>query len=450
MKAFFADRHFISDLVRLALPIALANLINSSVNMLDTIMVGRLGSAELAAVGLANQIFFLLILILFGVSTGAGVFISQFWGKRDIPGIRRSTGLSLTIGMAVGLAFMTASLIAPRFILGLYSKDREVVELGARYLRLVALSYPLSAASFIFSVALRGVERVRMPLVATIIALSINAILNYALIFGKFGFPALGVEGAALATVVSRVVEFAIIVASVYARKTPPAGSLRELLSWQAGFVSRYIKIASPVVLNEFAWALGMTVYSGVFARVGTDAIAAYSVTSTVSQLAGVFFLGTANAAAVMIGKRIGEGDRDTAFLWAKRFAVMAPVLGLVMSALLVPASLLLPLLFSISPEALRQAMAMVVALAFFFPFKVFNLHAIVGICRAGGDTKFGALFDILGVWGLGVPLAALSAFLLGAEPWVIFIFINFEEAAKSFVGMWRLGSRKWLNDVTA
>jgi len=443
------DRRFYSDLVRIALPIAMQNMVASSVNMLDTVMVGRLGAAELAAVGLGNQIWFLLMLFLFGTSSGSGVCTAQFWGKRDIPGVRKTTGLSMTLGMGMGLFFMVLALAFPRFLIGLYSKDAAVIELGAHYLRRVAPSFPFAAASFAFSMGLRGVERVRLPLVATVISLFANGLLNYILIFGKFGAPALGVAGAAYATVISRIIESAIIYISAYARKLPPAGSLRELTAWRGGFLPRFMVVVMPVIVNEITWSLGITTYNAVMARIGTDAIAAYSVTNTVGQLAMVLFMGTANASAVMIGNRIGAGDRDRAFAWARRFAIMAPVIGVVVGALLVPASLALPWLFAIGPEPLRQVRLMLFALGMVFPFKVFNLHVLIGICRSGGDTRFGAFFDIFGIWAIGVPLAFIGAFVLKLEPWMVFAMLSTEEIAKCGFGLWRLVTKRWLNDVT-
>ena len=444
------NKRFYSDLFRIALPIALQNLVVSGVNMLDTIMVGRLGTAELAAVGLANQIWFLLILMLFGVATGGGVFTAQYWGKNDIAGIRRTTGLSLVIGLGAGLVFMAGGMLLPKAILGFYSRDPEVISLGASYLRIVAPSYPLAAISFVFSISLRGVERVRLPLVATVVSLTVNAILNYVLIFGAFGAPAMGVDGAAIATVVSRIIEAAIIIIGAYAQKTAVAGSLREFTSWGSGFTSRFLRIAMPVIINEIAWSVGITTYNGIFARVGTGAIAAFNVTSTVNQLAMVFFMGTANAAAVMIGSRIGAGEVAVARNWARRFALLAPFYGLGISALLVPSTLILPLLFAMDPEPLRQASLMILVLAGVFPFKIFNLHVIVGICRSGGDTRFGAFFDIFGIWGIGVPLALLGAFILKLQPWQVFLLLNLEEPTKAILGVWRVLSDKWLNDVTA
>lgn len=443
-------QRFYTDLLRIALPIALQNLVVAGVNMLDTIMVGRLGTAELAAVGLANQIWFLLILMLFGIATGGGVFTAQYWGKHDIAGIRRTTGLSLAIGLGAGLVFMSGGMLVPQVILGFYSRDPVVIGFGASYLRIVAPSYPLAAISFVFSISLRGVERVRLPLVATVISLAVNAILNYILIFGAFGAPALGVNGAAMATVFSRIIEAAIIITGAYAQKTPVAGSLREFTSWGSGYTTRFLRIAMPVIINEIAWSVGITTYNGIFARVSTGAIAAFNITSTVHQLAMVFFMGTANAAAVMIGSRIGAGEPGVARNWAKRFAILSPLYGLVMSTLMVPSILLLPLLFVMDPEPLRQASLMILVMAGVFPFKIFNLHVIVGICRSGGDTRFGAFFDIFGIWGIGVPLALLGAFVLKLQPWQIFLLLNLEEPIKAVLGLWRVITGKWLNDVTA
>lgn len=438
-----------ADLFRIAIPIALQNLVASSVNMLDTIMVGRLGAVELAAVGLGNQIFFLLLLLLFGIGSGSGVFTAQYWGARDQAGIRRTTGLALALGLSASLVFTAASLAAPRAILGLYSRDPAVLDAGASYLRIVAWSYPALSASFIFSMALRGVERVRLPLAATIISLSANAFLNWVLIFGTLGFPALGVRGAAIATIVSRWLEAGIVLAVTYSKKYPPAGSFRELTDWTRPYVSRFAGIVLPVVFNEAAWSLGITFYNGIFARMSTESIAAFNIQSTISQLSMVLFMGTANASAVMLGKRIGEGNREGAYDWAGRFAALGPVLGAAIGILLLPTVRALPLLFRLEPEVLRQAGAMVYCLAAVFPVKVFNLHIVVGVCRSGGDTRFAAFFDIFGVWLVGVPLAALGAFAWHLEPWVVFLLLCMDEAAKFGLGLWRLQSRKWLRNVT-
>jgi len=443
------ESSFLPDLLRLALPIALQNLVSALVNMFATIMVGSLGSASLAAVGLGNQVFFLLNLFLFGVATGGGVFSAQYWGKRDLAGLRRSFGLSLSIGLVAGLAFALAALLAPSFLIGLYSADPEVRALGASYLRVASLSYLPFALSLILGLTLRSVERVRLPLVASSISLALNVVLAWALIFGHLGLPALGVVGAAWATVIARLVEAAILLAAAIVGKAPILGRLEELLDWSGAWPLRYLAVAWPVILNEVTWSLGITLYNVIIARVGTGAIAAFNVVNTVNQLAMVLFFGVANAASVMIGKKIGEGRTDIAFAWARGFASLSPFLGLGMAALLVPFRFVLPLLYDLDPAVLAEASTMLLVLAAIFPFKVFNLTLIVGICRAGGDTKFSMYYDLGGVWGLGVPLAALGAFVWGLPAWGVFLMTASDDFAKAFVGVWRLFSKRWIRDVT-
>lgn len=441
---------FLGDLVRIAVPIALQNLVSSGVNMLDTVMVGQLGEAPLAAVGLGNQVFFLLVLFIFGITTGGGVFTAQYWGKHDLAGIRRTVGLSLAVSLCTALAFTVAGMAFPRAIMGVYSRDAAVIGLGSRYLRIVALSYLPMAASFVLGLSMRSVERVRLPLYATLLSLGLNAALNWILIFGKLGLPAMGVEGAAWATVASRVAELAILWWVSYARKYPTAGRFAELSRWDRLWVSRYFAIALPVIANEVTWSLGITTYNAVFARAGTAYIAAYNVTNTIGQLAMVLFLGTANAAAVMIGKKIGQGERSVAMLWARRFALMAPAIGLAVGLSLFPVRAAVPWLFRLDRATLAQVSAMLVVLGLALPFKVFNLHIVVGICRAGGDTRFGFWYDLGGIWGLGVPLAALGAFAFGLPAWGVFLMTMTEEVAKSSFGLWRLLSGKWVRDVTS
>jgi Na+-driven multidrug efflux pump len=208
------------------------------------------------------------------------------------------------------------------------------------------------------------------------------------------------------------------------------------------------MNIAFPVIVNEIVWSLGITTFNAIFARAGTAYIAAYNVTNTVGQLAMVLFLGTANAAAVMIGKKIGQGRRDTALVWAHRFAKLAPALGLGVGVLLIPVRLLVPFFFNLDSATLGEVSAMLFILGLALPFKVFNLHVIVGICRSGGDTRFGLWYDLGGIWGIGVPLAALAAFVWGMPAWGIFLMTMTEEIVKSFFGLWRLVSGKWIHDL--
>ena len=441
--------HFSRTLLTIALPIILQNLMQSLVNMLDTIMVGQLGAVAIAAVGLGNQIFFLLNMILFGISSGAAIFVAQYWGKRDIAGVRRTLGLALTLAAVVATLFMLAAMTAPYFLIGLYSNDILVIQEGGKYLQLVAISYPITAISFVYAQAFRSTEHVRLPMVATLISLTANAILNYLLIFGIGFFPAMGVQGAAVATVVSRTIELIILMGIGYKKKYEAAANLREILSFDTGFAGRYMRVALPVIFNETFWGLGITLQNSIFSHAGTDAISAFNICSTISQLTWIFFIGTGSAAAIIIGKQIGAGQREAAIKSANTFSWFMPALAAVVSIALIPLSMLLPIFFDVEEEILRQARMMLMVLMVSYPFKSFNMCIIVGVCRSGGDTIFAAIMDVLTLWVVALPIGYITALVLGLEPWMAYAFILAEEPIKTIMGFIRLRSQRWLHDVT-
>ncbi|AEE15860.1 MATE family efflux transporter [Treponema brennaborense] len=446
---FRIDKTFYRTLVVIAVPIILQNLMQSFINMLDTIMVGQLGAVEIAAVGLGNQIFFMLNMILFGISSGGAIFIAQYWGKKDVAGIRRTLGIALSFASVVAALFTAAALAAPEFLIGLYSKDPAVVKAGGAYLRVVACSYPMMAVSFVYSQAFRSTEHVKLPMIATIASLVANGLLNYVFIFGAGPVPAMGVVGAAAATVISRALELAVLLVTAYRKKYEAAARPKELFSYGTAFVAKYVKIAFPVILNETFWGLGITVQNAIFARAGTDAIAAFNITGTISQLTWVFFIGVGNAAAIIIGKKIGASDRTEAYRYANKFAVFMPIMSVFIGIWLIPLSKALPLFFKVDPEIIMQAARMLLVMMCTYPFKSFNMCMIVGICRSGGDTVFAAICDILFMWTIALPLGAVAALVLHAEPWAVYICILSEEIFKSSAGFVRLKSKKWLHDVT-
>jgi putative MATE family efflux protein len=442
-------RLFYRNLIQLALPMALQSLLMFSLNMIDTLMIGQLGETEIASVALGNQVFFVLLLFFYGITTGTAVFTAQYWGKKDIPGIRRAVGLC--IATAVGGAVMVTllSFFKPGWILAVFSKDPRVVDLGSDYLKIVCLSYGLSAVSMSFAMVLRSVEMPKLPLLVTFISLVLNTALNYVLIFGKLGFPAMGVRGAALATAISRTVEFAVLLAIVYRRKTPLAGRLAEFVDISATFARRYFRITIPVVLNEVGWALGFTMYKIVFARMGTDVIAAANIAENVTDLLLVVFHGTSNACAVMIGNLLGAGEGKKAYNYALRFSLLGPFLGIVVGLILVVISGWVPLLFQVSQTVRDTTRTILIIHALFTPFDVFNWQLIVGILRSGGDTRFSMLMEIGTMWGYGVPLAFIAGLLLNQPVGVVFFLVRSEEIVKFAVGIFRLISKKWIRYLT-
>jgi putative MATE family efflux protein len=295
---------------------------------------------------------------------------------------------------------------------------------------------------------LRSVEKVRLTIVATLIALTLNLGLNYLLIFGIGPFPALGVRGAAIATVIARYVETAILVTGCYLNRYPPAGTLKELFAFNSDYAARFLKVAFPVILNEVFWSVGVTAQNLIFARTSTEAIAAFNITNTVSQLTWVAFIGLGNGIAVLIGKKIGEGRETEAREYAYRISRFAPMLSLGAGLVLVPLSRLLPFIFNAGPDVLATAAIMFIMLACTYPARAFNMSMIIGICRAGGDTAFCVIYDTAIMWILTLPLAAIAAYFFHAPPLFLYFCVIVEDPIKTVFGFWRLKTGKWLHNV--
>ncbi len=464
---YFGDLSFVPRLVKLSLPIAAQHLLMTTLNLVDTVMVGQLGEVQIGAIALGNQIFFLLMLFLFGVGSGSAVFAAQFWGRRDVAGVRRSMGLSLTLGLLGALVFTAGGIFAPRFLLSIFTTDPAVIAEGSGYLRIVAMSYIFTSITMGYAHALRSIGDTRLPMYATAISISLNIVGNYVLIFGAFGFPALGVRGAAIATALARVVELGVILTVVYRRRGPVAAGLRELTRFDLAFVKRFLGRAMPVIFNEIFWSVGFTMYTVVFARMGTSHLAAYTISDTVGRLVLVFFIGSANAAAIMIGNTIGEdsdhlrrthggtfADIDLRYSAPQRLSVsllkVLPFVSVLLAVLVFfPIARWVPYLFAVSDDVRRMVTLLLRAFAVVKFAKILNLHIVVGILRGGGDTRFSLAIDVLFLWLVGVPMAFFAGLVMGWPVHVVYLFIGLEEIGKLLFGVNRIRSGRWINDLT-
>lgn len=333
--------------------------------------------------------------------------------------------------------------------MSIFSKDRDVIILANDYMRVILFSYVVTAVSFAYSFSLRSIGEVKTPLVVSIIALGTNTVLNYLLIYGKLGFPEMGVAGAAVATVIARCLELAILLFSVYSKNKVLAASLSELFAPSGYFIKQFFKVTLPVILNESMWGLGMTLYAIAFARMGTDAFASTNISGTVEKIVWVIFFGVGNACAVMIGNKIGSGDKDEVFLYAKRFAIIGPAAALVMGFIVILLSPWMLLPYKVSPQVLHYAQYNLIAFCLFIWAKVFNYINVVGILRSGGDTTFCLLLDTGGVWLIGIPIAFIGGLVLHLPIYIVYGLVQIEEIVKLIIGIPRLVSKKWINDLT-
>ena len=447
-KAFFTDREYFSQVFRLALPIAIQNLIMSSLNLVSVMMIGQLGEAPIAAVGLANQMFFLLQLVLFGINSGSAIFTAQLWGKGDVPNIRKVLSLALMLGLSVAGIFLALARLAPQVVLGIYSTDPEVVTLGSEYLMIFGLSFPFIAITFTFAAVLRSTGNVRTPMVVSLLALGFNTVLSYALIFGKFGLPEMGTRGAATAGLVARILECSLLLGTVYLRRMPIAVRLADLLALDLSFAGQVFKPILPVILNETFWSFGITAYNVVYARMGTDAIATMNIVAPIENMAFVLVSGLANGTAIMVGNRIGAGEEQRAYRFGGRSITLTTLLGLVIgSQLLLWAPYLLEV-YKVSPEVVADARWVLAIMGCMFWVRAGNAVIIVGILRSGGDTLYSFILDGLIIWLVGVPSAIFTAFVLDWPVYLVYLAILSEEILKWSLGMRRYFSRKWIHNL--
>lgn len=443
------DRKFTSHMLKIALPIMLQNLVASSLNMADTVMVGKLGEVEIAAVGIANQYFFIFSMILIGLCGGCSVFIAQYWGKKDYANIKRILGLGLISVLIISLVFMIAGFAMPREIISLFNNEPLVVDLGEKYLFIVLFSYIFTAITFIYSYSLRSIGNTITPLIVNIVALLTNVFFNYVLIFGKLGFPALGVEGAAMATLISRVLETIVIIFLVYKGKGVFAAKFNELKDLSLDFFMKSYKIIIPVLLNDVLWGLASLIYSFVYGHMGTGATAAIQICNTVNNMFMVVTFGTASASVIMIGNSIGEGKEEQTIEYAKKFMVLSFYVSIILGVILALTAPLILQLFNVSKEVRSSTLIMLYIISAIFVIRFLGMVMIVGILRGAGDARSALKIEGFTMWFIGVPLTVMGAFLFRLPVHLVYALAILEELTKFILSLIRLKSKKWINNIT-
>lgn len=433
---------------KIAVPIALQSLIGSSLSLIDNLMVGALGELELNAVGVSVQVFFIYWMMLFGFCSGAATFISQFYGVRDIGNIKKTTGFTITVTMSVGLMFFIAAMAFPQYILRIFTRFPEVIETGVPYIRIGAPTFLMLAITQPFTVALRATQQTKLPLYASATALATNTFLNYVLIFGKFGMPALGVNGAALATCIARFLEMSLILYVVFVRKNIIAGRPLEYFGYSRALAVRIVKNALPTTANETLWGLGTSLYIAAFARIGITEGAAIQACNTINNLFTMAAFSIGDAVLILVGQKLGEGKKELAYEMARKMVVMGIIVGLVMGAGIILLGDPILQLFDFTPEGESCAQKIIIVYGATLVVALYNGIHITGTLRGGGDTRYAMLTETGTVWLIGVPLAFITSLYLQWPIHLAVLAVKMEEVVKSVFLTKRFLSKKWLNNV--
>ena len=450
VKMMARDGIFLKKAVRIALPVAMQGMLNTIVNLVDTMMIGALGATAIAAVGLANKVFFVFTLLVFGIVSGSGVLAAQYWGNGDIKNIKKVVGLALTLAVAASIAFLVPAVVCPEVVMRIFTASEDAIQVGAGYLTIVALSYPATAVSNTFVAMLRATGRVKAPVVISSCTIFINIFFNYTFIYGNFGAPAMGAAGAALATLMARLAEALSIILVVYLGKAPVAARFKEMFGYSREFLVQFFSTTSPVIANEFIWGLGTTLYSLAYGRMGNDAVAAITIATTIQDIVTVLFQGLSAATAVIMGNEMGAGKLKRAERYAKNFLILQFIVTILGALFCVAIRWQIIGVYNITPEIAESVSRCMIVFALFMPFKMFNYVMVVGILRSGGDTKMCLLLDCSGVWMIGVPMAFLGGLFFGFPIHIVYAMVMLEEVYKAVFGYWRYRQKKWLRNLAA
>ena len=443
------NKKFYKTLITLCIPIIIQNLLSNLINMVDTIMVGGLGEISVASIGIANQYFFLYNMALSGIIGGASLFIAQFYGKNDKLNIRKITGLSVISALMIGITFMIVALFSPKFIIYFFSKDLDVIKVATNYFSIIGFCYPIIATSNVFSMGSRSIRNPKLGMICSTISLFINIILNYVFIFGKLGMPALGASGAAIATVIARIIELILLVSYIYFIKDDYElrFTFKDIKLINKDLLKAYISKTTPTFLNDTLWAFGTVLYAVAYSKAGTSAIAA----SQIASSTGNFFIVTAVCVAIgssiMIGNELGADNIKKAIHYSKKFAILVTLVGAIFGLLLIISIPGLIKLFSVSDQLMPDIKKIFVIMGILMALKTFNTFIIIGVLRSGGDTKYALFLEMGCMWIVSLPLTFFAAYK-GLPIYILVGLTYTEEVVKFIFGVPRAISKKWAQNL--
>lgn len=445
-KLFVKDKGFYKTVWLLALPVVLQNMITIGVNMLDTMMLGAYGEIQLSGASLANEFISLYQILCLGIGGGAAVLTSQYWGAGDVKAVRRVIVLMLRISLTLGALFMFATLVIPDTIMRIYADEQPVIDAGVTYFRISAPTFLLMGLIVPATVVLRSVRQVKLPLVASIISFGANLVLNYVLIFGKLGFPEMQIAGAALATVLARVIEAGIIVVYLFKVDRKVGLKLRDMLMKCGDMIRPYFKYSVPVIVSDFLLGLGNTMVSVVIGHMGSSFVSANAIIAQMTRLSTVANQGISNAGGVMTGNTLGEGDTDKAYRQGVTFLMLSLLMGIFAAVIILVVCPPVIGAYNITQETRDIAFQLMYSMAIMVVFQATQSMLTKGVLRNGGDTRFLMVADIAFMWLASIPLGYLAGYVWHMSPFWIYALLKIDYIIKTVWCTIRLKNKTWMH----
>ena len=429
----------------IGIPVSIENMIYSLMNFIDVFMVGKenvalgLGTAAVAGLGFANQVFMIFIVSLFGLNSGGGILAAQYYGKKDYKNLKKCLGITITVGLLFSFLFFLMGLFIPEKIIGIFTSDPKVLKLGANYFRIIALIYPLIGLGYSFNMQLRAIGKNQYSLYSTIIGLCINLVGNYLFINGNLGFPAMGVVGAAIATVIARIVSVFYLIYIIYKNKLPMAGNFQELFKLSWSFIAKALKISLPVFGHEIMWVTGVSMYVIIYGRIGTEAT---------SNLVFTLVFGLSSGTAAIIGQEIGAGNEENAYKYGVELLKISLVIGTAVALFVYAICPVVLILMKVDSAIYPLARQIVFSEGILIIIKTTGTLFIVGVLRAGGDTLWTMFADLIPLWTFAIPLTYIAGLKFGLPVALVYLCSGSDELLKMPFCIQRLKSRKWINNL--
>lgn len=449
-KIFIKDKTFYKTAASIAVPIALQGLITTGVNMMDTVMVGAVGERQLSAVSLANQFITVFHIFCMGIGMGASVLVSRYYGMKEQSSLKKTVTIMLRLCLILSALFSVATFFFPKEIMLIYSNEADIIEYGISYLNYSVITYFFLSLSLTTTIVLRNVGQVKIPLYTSIAAFFVNILANYAFIFGKLGAPNMGVAGAAVGTLVSRIFEFAVICGYLIFVDKEINYKIRDLFTRVGALWGEYIRISIPVLISDAILALGNNSVAMIIGRIGGNFVAANAVTTVAQQLSTVLIQGFSQAGAIITGRTLGEGDKEKAQSQGYAFLGLGIVFGFVAAAIIALVSTPIISAYELSPETVEIAKDLMLSISIIIVFQATNSIMTKGVLRGGGDTKVLMIADNVFLWAASLPLGLLLGLVLHAPAFWIYFALKIDQVLKAVWCVIRLSSGKWIKKINS